>query len=343
MNFAKDKIQKFIINYASDNCTKTWTIKKTVENKEETQNIKQRMKNKNIYAYVFYDNKNYHKKFFNIVGKPKIIFAWWDISLLERNIIGIVWPREYTKFGEDLVKNLCTTAISYNIVTISWLARGIDTLAHQFSIKNNMQTIAVLAWWMRWFSTSNKRWLLQKIITNSGLVLSEYPLDTKPYTYTFPERNRIIAWLSDIVYIPEASEKSWSMITAKFAKKSHKHLYCSPNSPFVQTSYWTNKLLAQKIATIVNSFEKMLDKHFSSSKSYKIHKQKKNNKKNLSSLENKIIVWIKKNMKEKNLLQFCNIDINKFYSTLTMLEIEWIIYQKEPWVFEISQNVYNEY
>lgn len=50
--------------------------------------------------------------------------------------------------------------------------------------------------------------MMHQIIENGGLILSEYPPDRKPEKYTFPARNRIIAGLADVLFVPEAGPKS---------------------------------------------------------------------------------------------------------------------------------------
>lgn len=58
---------------------------------------------------------------------------------------------------------------------------------------------------------------LQEEIVQKGLLISEYLPDTPPRPYRFPERNRILAGLSQSVIVTEAKEKSGSLITANLA------------------------------------------------------------------------------------------------------------------------------
>jgi len=50
-----------------------------------------------------------------------------------------------------------------------------------------------------------------------------------PQTYTYPQRNRIIAGLADALFLPEASKNSGSLITVEFAQKLQKPIYGTPN------------------------------------------------------------------------------------------------------------------
>ncbi len=93
-------------------------------------------------------------------------------------------------------------------------------------------------------------------------MLSAWKLHQAPTNFTFPQRNKLIAGLGEILFVPAAGQKSGSLITVDFAHKMHKHMYTVPASIFEQESAGTNELLVQKKAHAVTSFEHMLDAHF---------------------------------------------------------------------------------
>jgi hypothetical protein len=75
-------------------------------------------------------------------------------------------------------------------------------------------------------------------------VISEYSSDHMPRSYEFLERNRIIAGFSDIIIIPEATEKSGSLNTAKHAKSMNIPICAVPgpiNSPLSSGTNLTNQ------------------------------------------------------------------------------------------------------
>lgn len=63
--------------------------------------------------------------------------------------------------------------------------------------------------------------LMESIIEN-GVIISEYPPQTRPTKYRFPQRNRLISALSDEVVIIGASKGSGALITADYARKYDK-------------------------------------------------------------------------------------------------------------------------
>jgi DNA processing protein len=66
--------------------------------------------------------------------------------------------------------------------------------------------------------------------------LSEYKINFVPTKYSFPQRNRIVAGLSDLLFLPEAGEKSGSLITAEFAYQQNKPIFVTPNDIFSPVS-----------------------------------------------------------------------------------------------------------
>jgi len=93
-------------------------------------------------------------------------------------------------------------------------------------------------------------------------VISEYKLGEKPSKYTFPQRNRLIAGLSDILFLPEAGEKSGSLITVDAALAMHTPVYATPGSIFAATSAGILKRIAQGDVKPIVDISGFLDTHF---------------------------------------------------------------------------------
>jgi DNA processing protein len=105
-------------------------------------------------------------------------------------------------------------------------------MTHEMSMKAGIPTIAILGGGLKRFLESKSREIIQKIIDHGGLVISEFKLNKEPERYTFPQRNRIVAGLADMIFLPEAGEKSGSLITVDFARQMHKDVYGAPNTIF---------------------------------------------------------------------------------------------------------------
>ncbi len=97
------------------------------------------------------------------------------------------------------------------------MAEGVDQLCHELSIANGIPTIAVLGAGIGHLSRSRRRAVMDSITDSGGLVLSEFPLGFKATHYSYPQRNRLVAGLAKAIFLPEAREKSGSLITVDFA------------------------------------------------------------------------------------------------------------------------------
>ena len=117
-----------------------------------------------------------------------------------------------------------------NIVIVSGLARGIDSIAHLSAIETNKRTIAVLPCGIEKIYPKENIPLSNLILKNGGLLLSEYPGNFGPTKKSFVLRNRIITGLSSAVLIAEAKIKSGTMHTANFAQKQGKIIFAIPGS-----------------------------------------------------------------------------------------------------------------
>jgi DNA processing protein len=142
-----------------------------------------------------------------------------------------------------------------DIVTISGWAEWVDTYAHTLSMKYNIPTIVVLGWWIGHYLNSGRNAFLEKVVALWWLVLSDYKLFYSPQTFTFPARNRIIAWLSKALFVPEAAEKSWSLITVDVAHKLQIPIYAPMQDVFCETSLGTNRYIQQWIIRPLHDIE----------------------------------------------------------------------------------------
>ena len=166
------------------------------------------------------------------------------------------------------------------------------------------------------------------------MVLSEFKLSQRPETYTFPQRNRIIAGLSDIVFLPEAGKKSGSLITVEFAEKMGKPIYGTPNDLFSPQGAGLHELMSKGRIRMVSSIETMLSTHF-----YKKTEAlpKDTQLEDLLPQEQKIVEWLMQ--KQEVDIQQCIVDLqinqDDLLVSLTHLEMENLVYQSFPGTYRV--------
>ena len=290
-----------------------------------SQAVYDRCQNNGVF-YATQEDSRYHFKLSLVTSSPYIVYRKGNIDLLHKNILTIVGPRHYSPYGEQVMESLFSVLPSYDVVTISWLAPGIDMMAHQMSIKADIPTIAVLWAWLGWFMKSRHRDVIQSIIDHGWLVLSEFKLAQWPERYTFPQRNRIVAGVSDAIFLPEAGLKSGSLITVDFARQMHKAVYGAPSSIYSLSSQWLLQYMQQWLIQPVVKFEQMLDKHFGK-KLWESHSS------TLSKIEkpfqwklSQTVELLQKNpngLKLEELASQTGLNIEEVMSQLTMAEVMW--------------------
>ena len=195
----------------------------------------------------------YPQRLKEIYLPPIVLFYRGNLSLINRRAVAIVGSRDHSKYAKNCIHELIPVLVNDDIVVISGLARGVDTLAHEESLKANGFTIAVIGSGLDVvYPPENSK--LYDVIAKRGLILSEYPLQSRPLKFHFPYRNRIIAGLSHGVCVIEAKEKSGSLITANLALSENREVFAVPGSIFSIHSKGTNSLI-EAGACLVSSGE----------------------------------------------------------------------------------------
>ena len=172
----------------------------------------------------------------NYSDSPYLFYYQGNLDLLKEKKLWIVWPRLPSSYALEVMDFFFKSAEKYQIATISGFARGIDQLAHELSLKHKLPTIAVLGWGFQHYHKSKDRLFLEKILENWGLIISQFKIWFEPTKRSFPQRNKLLAQLADILFLPEAKEKSWSLITTDFAHQYHKKVYSEPAHLFSSSS-----------------------------------------------------------------------------------------------------------
>lgn len=186
---------------------------------------------------------------------PPLLFCLGNTSLLNEKTIAIVGSRNASANGLRFAYKISKTLVENNQVIVSGFARGIDNAAHKASIDH--KTIAVLAGGVDHIYPPEYEELYNEIVDH-GLVVAELPLGSIPKPQNFPQRNRIISGISNAVAVIEASLKSGSLITAKFAIQQNREVFAVPGFP-LDPRYQGNNYLLKQGAHLLESAEDILD------------------------------------------------------------------------------------
>lgn len=265
-------------------------------------------------------SSEYPEKLACIPDAPYFLFCKGDTSLLNQKAIAIVGSRVPSKYGMIVTDRFSETLAKSGIVIVSGLAYGVDSIAHRKALDVNGKTIAVLgSGFNNIYPSAHQD--LANIIASKGLLISEYCPSMKATKYSFPQRNRIIAGLSDGVLITEASIKSGTIHTKDFALDYGKDVFAVPGNINSEKSELPNDIIKSGQGYAVTSPEDILEKV-----DFKVQNYKKVETVQLSIEEQTILNLLSDGDKDTDFLsKNCNFNVNILLSYLTTLEIRGII------------------
>ncbi len=202
------------------------------------------------------EDDNFLQRLNTIALKPKILYY---NGALPQDIIydpekgperpktvAIVGARKNTAYGKEVAYKLAFELAKRQVVIVSGLAFGIDSIAHKAAIDAGGLTVAVLGNPIGEIQPREHEALAQKILDLNGAIISEYPKGAHiNYRYTFLKRNRLISGLADVVVIVEAAERSGSLNTAMHAIEQGHDLFAVPGHITSPLSQGCNKLIKQ--------------------------------------------------------------------------------------------------
>lgn len=190
---------------------------------------------------------------------PTFLYAWGDLGILAEPCIALVGSRDMNKEGERIVERFVAPIVHSGCVTVSGLAYGVDAAVATETLRAGGRTVAVLGNGLGSIYPAAHAALARKIVDGGGLVLSEFPMDTRPDKFTFPARNRIIAGLSLTTVVLQAAEGSGSLITAELALDYARGVCAVPGSVFDPLHAGCHHLIKTGQARLVVSAEEVLE------------------------------------------------------------------------------------
>lgn len=205
-------------------------------------------------SFCFLEDEIYPKYLKNIYNPPPLFYYRGNLEIDWDKSLSVVGSRTYSFYGERLVNEFIPGLSQSGLTIISGLALGIDSLAHSKTLEFFGKTVAVLGSGLDKNSIYpySNRFLAEEIVSQGGLLISEFSPGAKPLAYHFPQRNRIIAGLSPATLVLEAGIKSGSLITAELALEEGREVFSVPGDIFKESLSGNNRLL-QKGASVLLS------------------------------------------------------------------------------------------
>ena len=272
------------------------------------------------------DKNDFPIRLLEIPHPPKKLYVRSNTelsTLLEgKKILTIVGPRKYTKYGKHCIESLIKSLKGLPIVIVSGLAYGIDSIAHEAAIENGIPTIAFPGSGLNddvIYPRVHVR-LAQKILDNNGALLSECRPNQKTTNWIFPQRNRLVAGIAHAILIPEAAEKSGTLITARLAVDYNRDLLVIPGNIDNPMSKGTNQFLRLGATpiTCVDDLHEALGFPRSEDTQMKLF----GDDNELSDQEKKVLKLLRQNMSRDNIVNELQLSAMQLNILITQLEIK---------------------
>ncbi len=273
---------------------------------------------------------DFSEKLLEIPQSPdKLYYVGKIPDLKQYKILTVVGSRIPTVYAREALEFIMKGLSGAPIVVVSGLAFGIDALAHSLALKHGLKTIAIPGSGLHpsvLYPKSHFN-LAKQIVENGGLLLSEFEAKQAAAKWTFPQRNRIMAALADLVFMVEAKEKSGTLITARLALEYNKDLATLPCDIFKDACKGNLQFLKMG-AYPISSAEDILDlldvKTETSSKDLDF---------DLPKDEEAIVKAARQSQDKEEIIKLSGLSITEFQIAFSKLELKGLIKEELGKVF----------
>lgn len=201
----------------------------------------------------------YPRALLQTADPPLMLYVQGRIDALTHpRLLAIVGSRNPTPQGEQNARQFARALAESGVCVVSGLALGVDGAAHTGALEGGGPTVAVVGTGLDTVYPRQHASLARRIVENGGAMISEFPLGTPPLSAHFPQRNRIIAGLSQGTLVVEAAVRSGSLITARLAAEQGREVFAIPGSIHAPQSRGCHALIRQG-AKLVESAQDILE------------------------------------------------------------------------------------
>lgn len=208
--------------------------------------------NENHINISFFEEKNYPDRLKHCIDAPVLLFSSGNIDLKNKKIISIVGTRQITSYGMEFCKKLIEDLAPLDPVIVSGFAYGVDIVAHQLAMDNNLQTIGVVAHGLNQIYPKLHKKYVARVEGNGGF-MTEFWSSSNPDKENFVRRNRIVAGLSEATIVIESADRGGSLITANMANDYNRDVFAVPGRTTDKYSQGCNNLIKTQKANVLSS------------------------------------------------------------------------------------------
>ena len=192
---------------------------------------------------------------------PCVLYVRGRLPRMDEEVaVAIVGARKASPYGVMAAGKLALELARQGALVVSGSARGVDTAALRGALRGGGQVVSVLGNGVDVIYPAENRSLYEDIAA-AGALVSEYPPKTPPLGPHFPVRNRILAGLCLGVIVAEGTQRSGSLITARWALEQNRDVFAVPGNIDSAMSQGPNRLIRQGEAKLVQDAWDVLEEY----------------------------------------------------------------------------------
>ena len=231
-------------------------IRAALKRKAYDEIIAEMDKNKVFAVTCFSDT--FPQQLRNIDDMPYVLFCKGNVKLLSTDALGVVGTRKITSYGRRVTQDFVCILSEYFTI-VSGLAYGVDSVAHESTLKEDGNTIAVLGGGLINVYPPANQGLADRILLGGGLLISEYGMNAAPLAYRFPHRNRLVSGLSKGLLVCQAAAKSGTNSTVEFALQQGRDVFVVPGEIYDASYAGSNRLIKSMQGACVTTPRDIVD------------------------------------------------------------------------------------
>ncbi len=269
--------------------------------------------------------KDFPRRLSEIPDPPERLYLRGSLPPEDHRWLCVVGSRRYSQYGKEVCEKLITGLEGYPVVVVSGLALGIDAIAHRATLQAKLPCVAVPGSGLdpRVLYPSANRRLAEEIVSSGGALVSEFEPNFRATAWSFPQRNRIMAGLSDAVLVIEAEQKSGTLITSRLATEYNRDVFTVPGSIFSSSSAGPHMLIRLGATPITSETELREALGFDQTSEHKNLQTK--NYTDCSPDELKIVELLKEPRAREDLIEQLGVPVSRGNAILSMMEIKGLI------------------
>lgn len=183
---------------------------------------------------------------------PQTLYVRGDPAALSTSALSIIGARKASPYGLAVAELAAKVAVEAGVTVVSGGAVGCDQASGWAAVNAGGRHVVVLGTGADVVYPRSSAGLIARTIDTGGAVVSISPWGMGPRKFAFPRRNRVIAALSQALFVSEAGMPSGTFSTAEAAMDLGRELLAVPGSILSPESRGTNYLIANGACCIID-------------------------------------------------------------------------------------------